>query len=213
MAAAAAKARKDTQKGGKLDEKAGSKLAAQEKGGKGPKGLVVDAALQSKVVGMLRDALRDHRKAVLAATQPSLLLPQQEQQLAAERPKLQQLAERLEFAVQQYIRQQERQQGDAAAAAGPAAAAVGKAGGGNGSGDRSSGLLQSYKARVRMLCTGLRYPDGVSPELIAGARTADEVGGQCGGGGWEGGGDKGVNEVEGGVLREMRGERSGEGNG
>lgn len=63
------------------------------------------------------------------------------------------------------------------------------------------------------MCTGLRYPDGVSPELIAGARTADEVGGQCGGGGWEGGGDKGVNEVEGGVLREMRGEMSGEGNG
>jgi hypothetical protein len=175
MAAAAAKARKDTEKGGRFDKM----LAAEGKGGtSGREGLVVDTALQSKVVGMMRDALLDHQKAVMAAEQQlrkGTSGRQEQQQLAPEQQQLQQLAERLEAAVQQYIQQQAQQ--EAAGAAGSAAAAA--AGGGAGAAGVTQSpavLLQTYKARVRMLCTGLRYPDGVAPELIAGDRAVEEVG-------------------------------------
>jgi hypothetical protein len=72
--------------------------------------------------------------------------------------------------VQRHIRQQAQQADDttaAAAAAGGSSAAAAV--------QTAAVQLQTYKARVRMLCTGLRYPDGVSPELIAGDRSADEV--------------------------------------
>ncbi len=41
----------------------------------------------------------------------------------------------------------------------------------------SSDPVQEYKSRARMLCTGLRYEDGISPQLIAGEREPREVGG------------------------------------
>lgn len=66
----------------------------------------------------------------------------------------------------------------AIAAAGPDASVAAAAGGGSSAaaaGQTAAAQLQTYKARVRMLCTGLRYPDGVSPELIAGDRSPDEV--------------------------------------
>jgi hypothetical protein len=203
VAAAAAKARKDTEKGGKAGDGKGGKPGAEE-GGKG--GLVVETGLRHKVVGMLWEALCFHRKAVMSAAAAAAELEleggrqlgkqpankgteqqqqdanqqqqQQQQQLAAERPKLQQLAESLEAALQQHIQQQQQAQPPGSTAAGstagtsPTAAAA--AGGGRG-GQSPAVLLQAYKARVRMLCTGLRYPDGVSAELLSGSRPPQEV--------------------------------------
>lgn len=202
MAAAAAKAaRKDhTKKGGKGD----SMLAAQEKGGKdggGPARLAVDEALRVKVVSMLRDAMLDHRRTVLAdkpqekqqqqqeegTAEPApsnskkqdapkqQQQQQQEAQLSEERPKLQLLAEALEAGVQQFILQQQQQAQQPASTA-TTLATGGGSGGPSTLSSSAADLLQAYKTRVRMLCTGLRYPDGVSADLIAGHRRAQEVG-------------------------------------
>jgi hypothetical protein len=157
---------------------------ASDKGGSSRRGLAVDATLQSKVIAMLRDALMDHQRAVLAAAGTAAageagVLPagssDTKPQLERARPGLHQLAQQLEQAVQQHLQQQAASAGAADGAATAAAAAATTTAAAAAASQEE--LLQAYKRRVRMLATGLRHADGVAPQLLVGERSVAEVGG------------------------------------
>ena len=162
-AAAAAAADAAASGGGERDRGSGGK----QQGGHGTNAAVADEGLRARVRVMLRDALVDHLKAVAdydhVEIGPSDRLPE-----------LSGLSEQLE--------QQVYELAEAAAAAGARR--------GSSSGP-SAGGLADYKARARVLATGLRHRDGVSPQLLGGEVTPEEVRGADPGGrvfGWGGGG-------------------------
>jgi hypothetical protein len=163
-AAAKAAAEKDA-----ADAKAASKGGGGESSKKAAAGPVVDAELRSRVAVMIRDALLDHRGKVLqqqqqqgggaaatAAAKPNVP--------AEEVPQLQELANKLEDELHTHIINSSSNGRNAPAAAG-------RSGGSGGSSD----AVADYKKQARMLCTGLRYPDGIAGQLLTGERAPSQV--------------------------------------
>lgn len=178
QAAAAAKKAKEQQ-----DKASGGSTAA----GKAAQSVLSPAAaisqdLRRKVANMVKDAFMDHRQKVMIQQQQQQQLEEgrdgaaagddgskQAAHPAGELSRLQHLAEVLEMELYQYVTNQGTANGGSAAAVASSSSSIstGKAG----------AAVQEYKSRARMLCTAIRYPDGLAPALIGGEKLASEVSG------------------------------------
>jgi hypothetical protein len=185
QAAAAAKAAAQKQA---EDEKAAGK-GASSKGSKAAEGLI-EEGLRSRVVVMIKDALAEHRGKVLQQQQQHQHQQRQQQQdgsaaaaaakssvPAEEIPQLQALAQQLEQELHTHI-VSNNSSSNSSRTAGAAAAAAGRPGSGSSS-SSSGSAVTDYKKQARMLCTGLRYPDGIAGQLLKGERAPREVSNAC----------------------------------
>jgi hypothetical protein len=179
MQAAAAAAAKAAAEKEAADAKAATKGGGSNGSKKAAAGPLIEAELRSRVAVMIRDALVEHRGKVLQQQQ------QQQQQgggaaaaaaaaaksnvPADEIPRLQELANKLEDELHMHILSSSSSSSSNDRSA--AAAAAGRASGAGG----SSSAVTDYKKQARMLCTGLRYPDGIAGQLLTGERAPKDV--------------------------------------